>query len=147
MSSVGPVGRGLKQSAGGFFIPLGNVATQVLQYTTVGGAGGSFLAGSFALAVWGQGGSSASRFTSTISSVAAGGLLRDMGKTVVSAGRTFRKIQLITSTVSTGGLNGAAAGGNPNVDYLTGYIELASGLNGITPGSTPAPVAYYPGLR
>jgi len=146
MSSVGPIGRGPKQSAGGFFVPLGNVATAVLQYTTVGGAGGSFQAGSFSLAAWGQLGASASKFTSTISTVAAGGLLRDMGKTVVSAGRTFRKVQLITSTVSTGGLNGAAAGGNPNVDYLTAYIELASGLNGITPGSTPAPVAYYPGL-
>ena len=145
MSSVGPTGRGPKQSAGGFFIPLGNVGNAVLQYTTVGGAGGSFLPGSFSPAVWAQGGSAASKFTSTISTVAAGGLLRDMGKTVVSAGRTFRKIQLMTSTVSTGGVTGAAAGGNPNVDYLTGYIELGSGFNG-TGNSAPAPVAYYPGL-
>jgi hypothetical protein len=147
MSSVGPTGRGPKQSAGGFFIPLGNVGNAVLQYTTVGGAGGSFQAGSFSTAAWAQGQTGASRFTSTISTVAAGGLLRDMGKTVVSAGRTFRKIQLITSTISTGGVTGAAAGGNPNVDYLTGYIELASGLNGInSAGGVPAPVAYYPGL-
>lgn len=144
MSSAGPSGRGPKQSAGGFFIPLGNVADKVLQYTTVGGAGGSFLPGSFALAVWAQGGTSASKFTSSISAIAAGGLLRDMGKTVVSAGRTFRKIQLMTSTVSTGGVTGAAAGGNPNVDYLTGYIELGSGFNGTMPSG--APVAYYPGL-
>ena len=145
MSSVGPTGRGPKQSAGGFFIPLGNVGAAVLQYTTVGGAGGSFLAGSFATASWAQGGGAPSKFTSTISTVAAGGLLRDMGKTVVSAGRTFRKIQLMTSTVSTGGVNGTGAGGNPNVDYLTGYIELGSGFNG-TGNSFPAPVAYYPGL-
>lgn len=145
MSSVGPTGRGPKQTAGGFFIPLGNVAAAVLQYTTVGGAGGSFLAGSFATASWAQGGGAPSKFTSTISTVAAGGLLRDMGKTVVSAGRTFRKIQLMTSTVSTGGVNGTGAGGNPNVDYLTGYIELGSGFNG-TGNSYPAPVAYYPGL-
>ena len=146
MSSVGPTGRGPKQSAGGFFIPLGNVATAVLQYTTVGGAGGSFLAGSFATASWAQGGSAPSRFTSTISTLAAGGLLRDMGKTVVSAGRTFRKIQLMTSTVSTGGVNGVGTGGNPNVDYLTGYIELGSGFNSVGGGGTIAPVAYYPGL-
>jgi len=146
MSSSGPMGRGFKQSAGGFFIPLGNVGNAVLQYTTVGGAGGSFRDGSFGPAVWAQGQSGASRFTSTISSVATGGLLRDMGKTVVSAGRTFRKIQLMTSTVSTGGVTGAAgATTNPNVDYLTGYIELGSGLNG-TGNSAPAPVAYYPGL-
>ena len=144
MSSVGPTGRGPKQSAGGFFIPLGNVGNAVLQYTTVGGAGGSFLAGSFSAASWAQGSSTASKFTSTISQIGAGGLLRDMGKTVVSAGRTFRKIQLMTSTVSTGGVTGAAAGGNPNVDYLTGYIELGSGFNGTMPSG--APVAYYPGI-
>ena len=146
MSSVGPIGRGLKQSPGGFFVPLGNVADKVLQYTTVGGAGGSFQVGSFATASWAQGGASASKFTSSISAVAAGGLLRDMGKTVVSAGRTFRKIQLMTSSVSTGGVNGTAAGGNPNVDYLTGYIELGSGFNSVGGGGTLAQVAYYPGL-
>ena len=124
MSSVGPTGRGPKQSAGGFFIPLGNVGNAVLQYTTVGGAGGSFLPGSFSPAVWAQGGSAASKFTSTISTVAAGGLLRDMGKTVVSAGRTFRKIQLMTSTVSTGGVTGAAAGGNPNARTSKGWTAL-----------------------
>jgi hypothetical protein len=146
MTSVGPIGRGYKQSAGGFFIPLGNVGNAVLQFTAVGGAGGSFLVGSFTTAAWAQGGSTPSKFTSTISTTAAGGLLRDMGKTVVSAGRTFRKIQLMTSTVSTGGVAGpAGVTTNPNVDYLTGYIELGSGFNG-TGNSNPAPVAYYPGL-
>ena len=150
MSSVGPIGRGYKQSAGGFFIPLGNVAQCVLAYTTVGGAGGSFLPGTFGVAAWAQGGTTPNRATSTISTVAAGGLLRDMGKTVVSAGRTFRKIQLMCSTVSTGGVNGpAGVSSNPNVDYLTGYIEMHSGLNSINPGATTtnfAPGAYYPGL-
>ena len=146
MSSVGPTSRGFKQSAGGFFIPLGNVASAVLAYTVSGGAGGSFQPGAFSVAAWAQGGSAPSKFTSTISAIAQGGILRDMGKSVVSAGRTFRKVQLLTSTVSTGGVNGSAGvTGNPNVDYLTGYIELASGLaNGGLPG-TFAPVAYYPG--
>ena len=152
MSSVGPTGRGPKQSAGGFFIPLGNVATQVLQYTTVGGAGGSFLPGTFALAVWGQGGTSASRFTSTISAVAAGGLLRDMGKTVVSAGRTFRKVQLVVnnsqrnganfalSTNGVAGVNTYQTGATTSAvqDFLTGYIEL--GFEGTGPS---APVVPY----
>jgi hypothetical protein len=145
MSSVGPIGRGYKQSAGGFFIPLGNVANQVLQFTSVGGAGGSYLVGTFSPAAWAQNGSTPSKFTSTISTTAAGGLLRDMGKTIVSANRTFRKVQLMTSSVSTGGVGGPVGGTNPNVDYLTGYIELNSGANGpfVQPG---APVALYPGL-
>ena len=146
MSSVGPTSRGFKQSAGGFFIPLGNVASRVLAFTAVGGAGGSYQVGSFATAAWAQGGTTPSRFTSTISSIAAGGVLRDMGKSVVSAGRVFRKVQLLTSTVSTGGVGGPVGAANPVVDYLTGYIELGSGLaNGGLPG-TFAPVAYYPGL-
>ena len=148
MSSVGPTSRGFKQSAGGFFIPLGNVADKVLALTTVGGAGGSFQVGSFAAAAWASNGTTPSRYTSTISSIAAGGLLRDMGKSVVSAGRVFRKVQLLTSTVSTSGVGGPAGlTTNPVVDYLTGYIELGAGLtNGGQPGLSFAPVAYYPGL-
>ena len=147
MSSVGPTFRGFKQSAGGYFIPLGNVASAVLAFTASGGAGGSYQVGNFTTAAWAQGGTTPSKFTSTISAIASGGLLRDMGKSVVSAGRVFRKVQLLTSTVSTGGVNGpAGVTTNPVVDYLTGYIELASGLsNGGLPG-TFAPVAYYPGL-
>jgi hypothetical protein len=137
---------GFKQSAGGFFIPLGNVADKVLQFTASGGAGGSYVVGGFTAASWAAFGTTPSRFTSTISTIAAGGVLRDMGKSVVSAGRVFRKVQLLTSTVSTGGVNGYVGAANPYVDYLTGYIELASGLtNGGMPGNF-APVAYYPGL-
>jgi hypothetical protein len=68
-----------------------------------------------------------------------------MGKSVVSAGRVFRKVQLLTSTVSTGGVGGPVGGTNPMVDYLTGYIELGSGQsNGGM--SVVTPVAFYPGL-
>lgn len=138
-----------KQS-GGYFIPLGNCADKVLQYSGGTGSGGSFLPGSFAQAAW----TTTSRLVSTISTIAAGGVLRDEGKTVVSASRTFRKVQLIVPTVSTGGVDGLA-NTSPNTDYLTGYIEIASGPNGITKGNSAgvgvlagqmAPVAYYPNL-
>ena len=147
MPSVGPTAYGFKQNAGGFFVPLANVASGVLAFTAAGGAGGSYQVGSFTTAAWAIFGTTPSKFTSTISAIASGGVLRDMGKSVVSAGRVFRKVQLLTSTVSTGGVNGpAGVSTNPMVDYLTGYIELASGLtNGGLPGSF-APVAYYPGL-
>jgi len=136
----------IKQSPNGYFVPLGNVANRVLSYTPTGGAGGSFLPGSFALASWAQGGSAASPFTSTLISATAGGILRDMGKTVVSSTRTFRKVQLMTSTANTGGVNGDS-GTSPVVDYLTGYIELGSGAGSLSGAGFPlAPVAYYPGL-
>jgi hypothetical protein len=139
-----------KQSPNGYFIPLGSLVDSnvILQYTTVGGAGGSYLNGNFVQATWASTGTTlVGKTLSSISGTAKGGLLRDMGKTVVSAGRSFRKIQLITNAVSTGGVNGpAGVTTNPNVDYLTGYIELGSGLNGIQPTGTAAPVAYFPGL-
>jgi len=147
MSSVGPIGRGLKQG-GGFFIPLENltVANKILQYTAGSGAGGSYVAGSFTSSSWATAGNATqSRFTSSISAIGAGGLLRDMGKTVVSAGRTFRKIQLMCSTVSTGGVAGTGTGAAS--DFLVGYIELASGFNAANPGGGSfAAVAYYPAL-
>ena len=136
----------IKQSPNGYFIPLANVAADILSYTPTGGAGGSFLPGRFALASWAQGGTTPSEYTSTLISPSAGGILRDMGKTVISSGRTFRKVQLMTSTPNTGGVNGDA-NTNPVVDYLTGYIELGSGAGSVGGAGYPhAPVAYYPGL-
>jgi len=65
-----------------------------------------------------------------------------MGKTYVSAGRVFRKVQLIvpvsTTNQSTFGVEGNQ-NTSPNVDYLTGYIEL--GWEG---AGVPAPVARAP---
>jgi len=142
MSSVSS--RGFKQ-AGGFFVPLGDVASRVLSYSGAAGAGGSYAAGGFATAAWAHGGSATSKQVSSIASVGAGGILRDMGKSVVSAGRVFRKVQLLCSTVSTGGVGGPA-GAATNVDYLTGYIELGSDLTLGGNGGIAAPVAYYPGL-
>ncbi len=82
-------------------------------------------------------GGSGTRYTSSINGPGAG-KLRDMGRTYVSSGRVFRKIQLIvpnTQVTSTFGVEGNQ-NTSPNVDYLTGYIEL--GWEG---AGTPAPVA------
>ncbi len=68
----------------------------------------------------------------------AGGVFRDMGKTVISTGRVFRKVQLLVSTNVTNGptegVAGAAATVALPVDYLTGFIELP-GTGGLTSGS------------
>ena len=76
-------------------------------------------------------------------------ILKDMGKTVVSSGIFFRKVQLVVpqgasgtqagtaGTTSTFGVAGGANGaGTP--DFLSGYIVL--GFDG---QNTPAPVAKF----
>jgi hypothetical protein len=78
---------------------------------------------------------SGSKYTSSINGPGAG-KLRDMGRTFVSSGRVFRKVQLIPANSGASyGVQGAS-GTSPNQDYLTGYIELGWEGNG-----TPAPVA------
>ena len=71
-----------------------------------------------------------------------GAVLRDMGKTVVSSGRTFRRVQYIVpgnnegnanQNLRTFGVGGSADGAQSG--YYTGYIELGLG------GGSPAPVA------
>ena len=133
--------RGPKQT-GGYYVPLGNCVASVYSYTAGSGAGGSFLPGTFAASGW------TGAALSTISSIGAGGLLKDMGKTVVSSNRTFRKVQLVvkgaaSATTFTG------VGGSTNQStagpWFTGYIELATG-NSFVNEATPAPVAFMPGL-
>ena len=66
---------------------------------------------------------------------AGAGILKDLGKQVVSSSRVFRKVQLVvrngapTGTQNTFGVAGEA-NTNPNQDYLTGYIELGYDGNG-----------------
>ena len=74
--------------------------------------------------------------TSTILS-AAGAVLRNEGSKIVSANRTFRKVQLLVSTgsVLTGGSDGVAGVATGFAPWLTGYVELPSGAQstGVTP--------------
>lgn len=129
--------QGPKQS-NGYFVPLGDCRSKVLKYTGGDGAGGSFRAGAFSPAVWNETEAS-SKYLSSISSLGAGGLLKDMGKTVVSSNRTFRKVQLVAPSLAAG----VVGSKDSNGPYLTGYVELANG-NAIA--SDAAPVAYLPGL-
>jgi len=102
----------------------------------------------FTNATWASVGSAYSAAGSPyVSSLAApGGLLKDIGKSVVSANRYFRKVQLVvantgprpSTNASTFGVAGTNLGTYPNQDYLTGYIEL-----GYEGGGTPAPVVQY----
>lgn len=75
--------------------------------------------------------------------VAPGKLLKDMGRSVVSAGRVFRKFESIgtgaTKFNSTFGVNGAA-GSTLNTGYGTFYLEV--GREGQGP-AVPAPILRY----
>ena len=128
--------RGQKQT-NGYFVPLADCRASVLNYTEGSGAGGSFLPGSFTSAAT----TLDSVYLSSISSLGAGGLLRDMGRTVVSSNRTFRKVQIVgpSPVVGVDGVVGSAAS-----KYNSCFIELATGNSWLT-SAAPAKVAYMPG--
>lgn len=96
-------------------------------------------------------GASPVRGLSTLSTnlaTAGGTLLKDMGRTYLSAGRTFRKVQLVVpqgdgtnnSALSTFGIGGKAGSALPEQDFYTGYIEVGFDLSG---DARPAPVAKW----
>jgi len=155
----------------GYFMPVSSLQGIVYAINFGSGAGGSFQQGGFNVsgtatvqqAYWGLVGAQTvngatgpytrvgNPYLSSINGPGAG-LLKDMGKTVVSAGRTFRKVQLVVNqanftALSTNGVAGVntyqQAGFTGNVtngvqDFLTGYIEL--GFEGTGPS---APVVPY----
>ena len=120
----------------GFFIPVGNCRGLIYAYNPTAGVS------TFSSAVWATINTSTAFYVSS----AGAGVLRDLGKTVVSSARTFRKVQLLVSTPNTFGVAGLnPSSGYGGEDYLTGYIELGLGgsaSGGAAPGSI-APVAQY----
>jgi len=122
----------------GFYINIGSLIGKVNYLNTTSGALSLSTAN---WAFWGPNspgsGTSGNGNLSSLN-VAGGAILKDMGKTVVSSLRTFRKVQLVrhNSTISTFGVGGQAA--TTGEDYLSGYIELGFEGNG-----TPAPVAHF----
>ena len=131
----------------GYYMPLSSLQSVIYAFTPGSNAGGSFAQGTFSTASWATTtyNGKANPYLSSINGAGAG-ILKDMGKTVVSSGRTFRKVQLVNSAnaangttyVSTNGVAGGAPGTTPVQDYLTGFIELGFDGQGI-----PAPVAVF----
>jgi hypothetical protein len=119
-----------------YYVNVGSLKSAFLQNSATSDAP------SFAAAAWVATfpGSPLSSLSTAINTPGSA-FLRDCGKTLVSSGRVFRKVQLLGASVSTGGVLGAYSGTlTDSNDYLTAYIELP-GLDGITSGGTPAPVA------
>ena len=73
---------------------------------------------------------------STSLATAGSAVFKDMGKTLTSSSRVFRKVQLVMSTNSlvNGGTEGVAGVDVAPTNYLTGYIELP-GTHGYSSGS------------
>jgi hypothetical protein len=114
-----------------FYIPIGNLNGLIVSQPSAGAA--------LSTVSWAYFGS---KYLSSVNASGAG-LLRDMGRSLVSGGRTFRRVQLVvpqsTGTVSTFGVGGNA--GTTNVqDYLTGYIEVGFDAS---VSATPVPVAKW----
>lgn len=82
-------------------------------------------------------------FASSLSAIGSAGVLpivlRDMGKTVTSAARVFRKVQLVVNATSTFGVGGPAAAATFTDDYLTGYLESFNVQN---PGTATTATGY-----
>lgn len=130
-----------RQNAPSHFMSLSSLGGVIYAFTPAA----SGASGSFSTATWAwtpQSGNQA--YLSTLTN--AGALLKDIGKNIVSSNRYFRKIQFVArqGSVASGGVLastfgvGGAVGTNPNVDYLTGYIEL-----GYEGGGIPAPVVQF----
>ena len=151
---------GVKQNSRdmGYFMPVSSLQGIVYAITYGAGAGGTYVASSMPSAVaWclpsvAPYATTGNPYLSSISG-AGQGILKDLGRTVVSAGRTFRKVQLVVNASRSGGTNYALstngvagqntyqAAGNTGTavqDFLTGFIEF--GFDGTGPS---APVVQY----
>jgi hypothetical protein len=123
--------RNIKQvpAQNSFFVNLGDIRASVLV-----NSGPSYDLPTLSSAYWALNISTVSNALAT----AGKAILRDMGQNLVSANRTFRKVQMLApnaSAVSTGGITGPASGALVG-DYLTGYIELP-GTQGNVSGFQP----------
>jgi len=116
MTSIGARTRQVSADTG-YYINVGDLRGAIFSIT--GNSGNATVS----TATWSLQSSAISSVQSTLG-VAGAALLKDMGKTVVSASRTFRKVQLVVSTTSTFGVGGASGSTFPQADYYTGYVEL-----------------------
>jgi hypothetical protein len=141
MTSVSPHIKTIP-SEGAYYISVASLDNKVFNYDpTRGGA----LA--FSTATWANPGNA--NYQGQIGA-AGTAILRDLGKTVVSSLRTFRKVQLVTSSLSSGTAVGAPVGSQngpqatPVVgeEYFSGYIEVVGAYGrGSVNSATLAPVA------
>ena len=136
MSQVrsGAIKAGFQQNGGSYYVVISSIATsQFFTYSGSSGSGGSAAVGTFAA------------YTDTgnnwSSCLTAGKLIKDVGRTVVSSGRTFRKFQAVVNAGTSGSTFGVAGKAPTSTDtgYLTGYLEI--GIEGLNQGAAAPLIA------
>jgi len=145
-----PLKAGFNQSGGAYFmcmLPLeptpGTVGTTFVNTLTSAGSnsGGAFvnptLAQTLMSNVLGPGIASHANAAAVVGSNT---ILKDMGKTVVSSGRVFRKFAPVVRNTSNGVVGGA--GTATNAGYASFYLEVGRETVGGT-GGAPAPIVRY----
>jgi len=126
---------GYNQSGGGYLMIVSSINTQLNAYTPGTGSGGATTQGSFSNVSQGD---LSLNFINIAPLFATGRAVKDMGKSVVSAGRVFRKIQALggPAAAAARGVTGNAATTSPAVaGYATYYIE--TGFEGSCPTALP----------
>jgi hypothetical protein len=138
---------GLKQNGGdgGYYYPVSSLYGKIYQRGSEPTSNTGVIGGTFSTASWANTLTYGKVLSTLIPGSGFTSVLRDMGRTVVSSLRTFRKVQLIvpavvSGTSSTFGVGGqqATVAGSVGEDYFTGYIELGFEGNGV-----PAAVASF----
>jgi len=115
---------GFNQSGGGYYMVLSTLSkANFSTYTPGTGSGGATTAGTFATYNYADGATDTSSLVT-----GTGNLLKDMGKTVISSGRTFRKFQAVAAAKD--GAFGVAGTGSA---YVTGYLEVSREGTGEVP--------------
>jgi len=154
-SSAHPLKAGFNQSGGAYFMVVNDlearaaantaptaVGSYINTLTTAGsGSGGAFVSPTLALASVSSVMNPANAGqASTMSGLfGKGALLKDMGRSIVSSGRVFRKFAPVVGNLSSFGVVGVA-GAAPNAGYGSVYLEVGREGQG---AATPAPIARY----
>jgi len=139
-SSAHPAKAGFNQSGGAHFIIMTALDNTYINKINVAssGSGGAATAPTFTAVA-----ATDAAIGLGAGDVAIGKLLKDMGKSVVSSGRVFRRFQSVGSGVakfnSTFGVNGATPSA-ANGGYGTFYLEVGREGQG---AATPAPILRY----
>lgn len=142
-----PLKAGFNQSGGAYFMTLAaleatpGTAVFVNTLASAGSnSGGAFVGPTLALAPMSNVlGAGIASHANAAALVGANTLLKDMGKTVVSSGRVFRKFAPVARNTSNGVVGGAAVA--PNAGYGSFYLEV--GMGSAAAGAVPAPIARY----
>jgi hypothetical protein len=149
-SSAHPAVAGFNQSGGAYFITLAalvnvdgtTVANSFVHTLTAAGSnsGGAFVQPTLAPALMSAILPATTTATSAAAVVGVNKVIKDMGRTVVSAGRVFRKFAPVVNTGanSSFGVVGVAAAG-ANAGFGAFYLEV--GREGAS--ANPAPIARY----